>query len=342
MEPGWAEAIHLARTARVILVIGESDTGKTSFTTALASRLLAMGFTVSVVDADLGQSEIGPPTTIGLGRVVTPIERLGQAEVVGLYFIGATSPQGHLLPTAAGTKRMVEKALRLGMDKVVVDTSGLIQGEVGRTLKQHKIDLIDPDLIICLQRGDECEHILRPYDLRTRPEILRLTSSMPVRKRSQEERRAYRERALQSYFRSAGSLSLDLSRILLREPALFVGQPLNSKQLEELSVVVGDIILWAERHGSELTLITPDPLKEAKLRHLVERFEELAITCYSLDDFQQALAGIEDRERDTLGLGIIHSVDFAKRIMVMETPVPEVAIASVRIGRHKLRPAGIP
>lgn len=325
-----------------MLVIGESDAGKTSFTTALANRLLAMGFTVSVVDADLGQSDIGPPTTVGLGRLVKPIERLDQAEVVGLYFIGATSPQGHLLPTAAGTKRMVEKALRLGMDKVVVATSGLIQGEVGRALKQHKIDLIDPDLVICLQRGDECEHILRPYDLGTRPEILRLTSSAAVRKRSQEERRAYRERAFQSYFRSAKSLSLDLSRILLRQPAFFIGQPLTPKQLEEISAVVDDMVLWAERRESELTLITPDPLQAPQLHQLETRFDKLAISNYSLDDFQHTLAGLENRERETLGLGIVHSVDFAKQIMVVETPVPEAAIASVRIGHHKLRLAGIP
>lgn len=341
MDSGWAEAIRRGTTARVVLVIGESDTGKTSFTTALANKLLAEGYQVAVVDADLGQSEIGPPTTIGLGRIVTPVERLGQAEVVGLYFVGAISPQASLLPTVTGTKTMVEKAFRLGMDRVLVDTSGLIQGELGRALKHHKIELLDPDLIICLQRGTECEYILRPYDLGTRPEIVRLTAAGDARRRSQEARRAHRDAAFQSYFQSAKSLSLDLSRVILQEPALFVGRPLNSKQLEELSVVAQDIVLWAERHGSELTLITPDPLKEAELRQLAERFEGMAITSYSLHDFQQALAGLENRERETVGLGVVRSLDFAKQIMVIETPVAEDTIASVRIGRHKPPPAAI-
>lgn len=338
MDAGWAEAIQRGTAARVVLVIGESDTGKTSFTTALANGLLAQGYRVAVVDADLGQSEIGPPTTVGLGRVVTPVERLGQMELVGLYFVGAISPQGHLLPTITGTRLMVEKALRLGMDKVLVDTSGLIQGELGRALKHHKIDLLDPDLIICLRRGTECESLLRPYDPGTRPQIVRLPAAMAVRRRSPEARRAHRDAAFQSYFQSAKSLSLDLSRVVLRQPALFVGQPMNLKQLEELSIVVEDIVLWAERHGNELTLITPDPLTEAKLRQLEERFEGLAITSYSLDDFQLAVAGLEDRERETLGLGVVRSLDFAKQIMVIETPVAEDTIASVRIGRHKLPP----
>ena len=339
MDSGWAQAIRRGTTARVVLVIGESDTGKTSFTAVLANGLLAQGYRVAVVDADLGQSEIGPPTTIGLGRVVTPIERLGQAELVGLYFVGAISPPGYLLPTVTGTRLMVEKAFRMGMDKVLVDTSGLIQGELGRALKRHKIDVLDPDLIICLQRGTECEHILRSYDLGTRPGIVRLNAAVDARRRSQEARRAHRDAAFQSYFQSAKSLSLDLSRVILQEPALFVGQPLNSKQLEELSVVVEDVVLWAERHGSELTLITPDPLTEAKLHQLEERFEELAISGYSFHDFQQVLAGLENRERETAGLGVVRSLDFAKQIMVIETPVAEAAIASICIGRHKLPPA---
>ncbi|MBI1892532.1 MAG: hypothetical protein HYS14_00230, partial [Candidatus Rokubacteria bacterium] len=103
--------------------------------------------------------------------------------------------------------------------------------------------------------------------------------------------------------------------------------------------VVEDIVLWAERHGSELTLITPDPLTEAKLRQLVERLGELAISSYSLNDFQQALAGLENRERETVGLGVVRSLDFAKQIMVIETPVSEGDIASVQVGRHKLPPA---
>ena len=82
---------------------------------------------VGVVDADLGQSDIGPPTTVGLGRLCPPVERLADAEVLGLYFVGSTSPQGHLLPTVLGTRMMTEKALRLGLDRVIVDTSGLVK-----------------------------------------------------------------------------------------------------------------------------------------------------------------------------------------------------------------------
>jgi polynucleotide 5'-hydroxyl-kinase GRC3/NOL9 len=336
-DSSWEVAVARAAEVRVTLIIGETDTGKTSFTTFLAATLLARGRTVGVVDADLGQSDIGPPTTVGLGRLRAPVERLGDAEVVGLYFVGSTSPQGHLLPTVLGTRLMAQKALSLGFDHVLVDTSGLIQGDMGRLLKQHKIDLVDPDLVLCLQRNGECEHILRPYASGGRPAILRLASYGATRRRSQEERRQHRERSLQGYLAGGRQISLDLGRVVLRQPALYVGQPLPPRQVEDLAALLDDMVLWAERRGSELVLVTPDPLKEPQVRQLQKRHEELGLANYSLDDFQSVLAGLDDANRETLGVGVVRAIDFAKQTMIVETPVREADIAAVRLGRHKVR-----
>jgi polynucleotide 5'-hydroxyl-kinase GRC3/NOL9 len=336
-DPSWAAAVARASDARVLLVIGETDTGKTSFTTFLAESLLARGLSVGVVDADLGQSDIGPPTTVGLGRLQAPVERLSAAEVVGLYFVGATSPQGHVLPTVLGTRLMTLKALRLGFDRVIVDTSGLVQGELGRLLKQHKIDFVEPDVVLCLQRNGECEHILRPYESGSRPAIVRLTSSVATRRRSQEERRQHREKSLQAYFADARPVALDLARVVLRQPALYVGSPLPARQVEELAALLDDMVLWAERRGSELLVVTPDPLDESRVRQIQKRHEDVGLANYSLDDFQGVLAGLDDADRETLGLGVVRSIDFVKQTLVVETPVRESAIAAVRLGRHKLR-----
>lgn len=334
----WEGALEAATAARIILIIGETDTGKTHFTTRLANALLDCGHPVAVVDADLGQSDIGPPTTVGLGLVNEPLTELGEAQVVGLYFVGSTSPQGHLLPTVIGTKKMVEKAERLGIHKIIVDTSGLIQGEIGRLLKQHKIDLVDPDLILALQRTGECDHILRPYLGGPRPVVLRLASEGGSRRRTQEERRQHRERTLMAYFQGSKTLHLDLSRVLLRQPSLFVGQPLSSKQMEDLSTILDDMVLWAERRASELTLVTPDPIREIQLRQIQKRFDDVSVVNFSLDDFQGGLVGLDNHDRECQGLGVVRGVDFVKQVLLIETPVPETEIAAVRIGRHKLHP----
>ena len=46
------------------LVLGASDTGKTTLVETLAGKLAEAG-PVAVVDADIGQSHIGPPATVG-------------------------------------------------------------------------------------------------------------------------------------------------------------------------------------------------------------------------------------------------------------------------------------
>jgi polynucleotide 5'-hydroxyl-kinase GRC3/NOL9 len=334
-DPAWAAALARAREARVVLVLGASDTGKTSLVAALATALVADG-PVGVVDADLGQSEIGPPTTIGLGLVRGPIERLAAAEIAGLYFVGATSPRGHLLPTVLGTRRLTERALALGVDRVIVDTSGFVQGEPGRQLKQAKIDLVAPDLVVCLQRDGECEPILRPYAEGRAPAILRLGVAPAVRRRAPEERRQHRERAMQAYFAGARRVTLDLGHVVLRAPALYAGAPLSLRETEAVAALLDDAVLWAERRGRELAVVTPDRLQARQQEAFAAQCPDATLVHHALDDFQDMLAGLDDAGRETIGLGVVRAVDFVKRVMAIETPVAERAIAGVRLGGVRL------
>ena len=315
-----------------MLLLGESDTGKTTLVTSLASALLEEGGSIAIVDADLGQSEIGPPTTVGLGRPRAPLERLGDAEIAGLYFVGATSPRDHVAETVLGTRRMTDRALGLGVDRVIVDTSGLVHGELGRALKQAKIELVAPDLILCLQRDGECEPILRPYAGNRQPTIVRLGPAPAARRRPTEERRQYRARAMAAYFAGARPATLDLGRVVLRAPALYAGPPLSLHETEALATLLGDAVVWAERRGRELAVVTPGRLQDSRLRDLAAMYPDVTLVHHSLDDFQDAVVGLDDGCHETLGLGVVRRVDFIKRAMVVETPVDEQAIAAVRLG----------
>ena len=215
-ERGWDGALDRAARSRLTLVVGAVDTGKTSLVTFLANGLLARGFRIGVVDADLGQSEIGPPTTVGLGRVTRALTRLGEADVAGLSFVGSTSPRGHVRSTVAATQRMAERAFRLGLERVVVDTCGLIEGPLGEILKRQKIERLRPDLVICLEREEECEPILAMCGGKRRPEILRLSVGEQARRRSAGERRRYRQAAVDQYFHGAAPRHFAVSELAFR------------------------------------------------------------------------------------------------------------------------------
>lgn len=215
MSEAWAAALGAAAAARVTLVLGANDTGKSTLVARLAGALAERGCTVGVVDADLGQSDVGPPTTVGLGRVRHPIARLADAELVGVEFLGVTSPATCLRETADATARQVRRALDAGDQHVLVDTSGLVEGRFGLALKRLKIERVAPNVLLVLQRAEECEPLLRALAGAPRPAIVRLPAA-PTARRSAAVRRLARQRSLESYLAGAVPVTLDLARVVAR------------------------------------------------------------------------------------------------------------------------------
>jgi polynucleotide 5'-hydroxyl-kinase GRC3/NOL9 len=335
IAPEWEPAVDAAMAAPLAMLVGESDAGKTTLVTALANALLARGHAVGIVDADLGQSEIGPPTTVGLGRVTAPIGRPSEAELVALHFVGATSPAAGLAASLVAARRMVDRARAEGFARILVDTSGLVAGELGRTLKQAKIDLLEPDLVVALQRGRECEPILGAYAGAARPLVLRLPALGTPRGRSQEDRRRYRARALRAYFAGAREATLDLGRVVLRTPPLFAGVPLSAGELAAAGETVGRRLVWGERRDRDVLLVSVDRLSESEARALTGWFDTGAVVHWALADLVGALAGLDSRDRQTLGLAVVRGMDPAGRQLRVLTPVPPEAIASATICRER-------
>ena len=193
--------------ARVVMVVGAADAGKTTFIAWLANLLSARGLPVGIVDADIGQSEIGPPTTVGLGAVRGPIERASDAELIGLEFVGVTSPGRRPWPTATATGKLVARA-RSMFDRVLIDTSGFVAGGFAAAVKQRKISLADPDVVVVIQAHDECEHLVRPLAGRERPAIVRLPPVIGGRPRTQAARRQRRVQSLARHFADAAPIAL--------------------------------------------------------------------------------------------------------------------------------------
>ncbi|MCL1599162.1 MAG: hypothetical protein M3094_08265, partial [Actinomycetia bacterium] len=82
----------------VVMVIGSTDTGKTTMAKMLVDDAVAVGRTVAYVDADIAASTVGPPACVGLRFVTsTPdVETLSQPDE--LRFVGAVEPHGVVLP----------------------------------------------------------------------------------------------------------------------------------------------------------------------------------------------------------------------------------------------------
>src|SRR4030066_1432067 len=116
----WFEVLDvLEKEKGIAILLGATDTGKSTLAKFLIFNLCRRGLKVALVDADIGQSFLGPPTTIGLALfksdpnwelVLSPPE---------IFFVGSTTPEGHFPTHLKGVKRMVDKATSYGPELVV-------------------------------------------------------------------------------------------------------------------------------------------------------------------------------------------------------------------------------
>lgn len=145
--------------ANVAMLMGSVDTGKTTLALQAARLAIGAGRTVAIVDADVGNSTVGPPACVGL-KVIRSAEDLDDVETPDrLHFVGTISPARLVLQQVVATAAMV--AVARGMaDLVILDTTAVVSGVAGETLKYHKAELCRPDKVVALQRGGEMEPVV--------------------------------------------------------------------------------------------------------------------------------------------------------------------------------------
>jgi len=188
----------------VVFLVGGMDTGKTTFGIDLAARAVAAGIPTAIVDADIGQSTVGPPTTVGLKLCsgMGNVARESIRDADGLGFVGALTPAGHMLPLVTGTAKLVARAMAADCKLVIIDTTGSVSGVAGQLQKFSKMDLAPPDIVIAFSRGGELEPILGHTRRFTTAEVIELEVPEAVDTRSVEERTTYRERQFAAYFQA--------------------------------------------------------------------------------------------------------------------------------------------
>src|SRR5438552_8043495 len=196
----WKEAAQvLQRQQGVCVIIGEVDSGKSSLCTFLANKCLEDTGKVGVVDADVGQADIGPPTTISSSVVQAPIIGLHKVAAEISFFIGDTSPSFVPDKVVALATRLKNRMTR-SADTVLVNTDGWLTEFNALRHKQLLLEELQPDLVMALSRSDD---IIGPLLVRVTFASLKLPSSSFARVRSKEERKNAREagyrRFLQAY-----------------------------------------------------------------------------------------------------------------------------------------------
>jgi len=217
----WFELLDVLEEGKgIAILLGATDTGKSTLAKFLISHLCKRGLKVGLVDADIGQSFLGPPATIGLSVFKSHPDWEVILSPPEIFFVGSTTPEGHFPIHLKGVKRMVDRVSSYGPEVILVDTTGFVLGEAGKELKRRKIDLILPRLILALQKDDELEPILEQYKGNLSYKIYRLALSEQVRPKSMEERRIHRTNKFRDYFKYSSIQELAIEGVQIEGEVL--------------------------------------------------------------------------------------------------------------------------
>ncbi len=240
-----------AQLQGLILVVGGTDVGKSTLARYLHQRLEQAGMDPAYLDGDPGQSSLGPPTTMTV--------RLGDGRV-RRWFVGDTTPRGHMLPMLVGAFRLSQAAGQ-GQDRpLIYDTCGLIDPtQGGVTLKMAKIDLLRPRLVIALQRSRELEPLLAPLRNSHRVRLLELPVAPEARPKDRLARQAYRRGQFARYFAEARELSLSWNRLAVFPRPFFLRHQLVALEDPQGFTRGLGIVLAVQREERQLRLWTPVP-----------------------------------------------------------------------------------
>jgi polynucleotide 5'-kinase involved in rRNA processing len=185
----WSEAAQvMERQGGTTVIVGDVDSGKSSLCTFLANMCTRSGVRVGVVDADVGQADIGPPTTVSSARVSRPVSSLRELEPETAFFAGDTSPASVPSKLIRSLVRLKEDVAR-SSDMVIVNTDGWLADSAAFRFKEELVHETKPDLVLGLSRAGEIDPLLNIVSSAS----LRLPSSTFARTRSKEERKEARE-----------------------------------------------------------------------------------------------------------------------------------------------------
>jgi polynucleotide 5'-hydroxyl-kinase GRC3/NOL9 len=341
--PEWEETIQaLVEMGGTILLIGGTDTGKTTFCTLMINTALEAGRRVAIVDGDIGQSEIGPPGCVGLGVPRSPVRTLSDISAETLDFVGSVSPRGHLLEHVVAVQKATEAARAMNMDIILVDTTGMLQGMAARRLKQTKITLLAPDHVVALERNRECDAILIPWKYTDHLRIHRLPVPSVIRVKPPALRTQRRAGRFALYFQKAQLRVYNFDDVVMIGTWLNVTTPLAPHFQRFLEETLRVRVYHAELYERHLGILTKAlPVGEQGMGVVQQQFRAQAITITPAFRLRHLLVGLSDGNGKVLGVGLIESLDFRRRQIGILTPIrAPAAVRHIQFGILRVKPDG--
>jgi polynucleotide 5'-hydroxyl-kinase GRC3/NOL9 len=339
IPPSWVksfeELVKIQSTPVTAIVLGTVDSGKTSFCTYLINRLLREKKKVAILDGDLGQSDIGPPSTVAYTFVTKSITDLFNLEAKNAFFVGVTSPNTAVNKVIEGLTSLKKEILTSDPDFIIINTDGWVKEEEAVNYKVQLVKELNPDITFCIQQKDELAPIINTFEKYT---TIAVDSPSAIKQRSVEKRRSLRELGYMKYLRNAKVQSLLLSWLKIEEndPFGLSGTYENTRQASKIYELLGMKPLHLAELKDKIYIVIgrrrwigEDNIKKA------EEVSKKKIVVIRKGEEEGLVMASYNAERKFLGIGILQEVDYSRKTLKIFTPVAK-EIAIVALGKVKL------
>jgi len=355
----WSDFVKKIATKKPgklwIMVLGGVDTGKNTFITYSCNTLLKEGLRVAVMDADMGQGEIGPPTSMSIAFVESTVSELLDLSPKQIFFVGSTSPASVVGRVLHGAEKLMsfvnENALELTM---FINMPGWVTGPGATVFILEMISRLKISCLVALQRESEVEDVLNgvPPNL----EVARLPASSYAKMRSREERKFLRETSYRKYFADSKQIGARYDKIDFSPLFSSRGKEASEKVASDVEHLVKSRVLYCEEADFSINAIVAkygdisaelvdeddyqqqyNQAQSQTSTQLPTKKEIRVIPEVGLSGLMVALFGKDD---SLLSLGILRKIDFGRKRATITATVKLNEVARIEVGKVKVSPQG--
>jgi len=319
-----------------VLILGGVDSGKSSFSIYLINSALKADLRAALIDCDLGQTDLGPPGTIGLCFIQNPVTDLFKIFPDDSIFIGVTSPNGVINDVLNAAAKLKEEALARDVDLLVINTDGWIDGDDAISYKARLVDTVNPECIVAIQSSEELDPLLSKINERR---IITIDQPNHIKRRDRDTRRLLREFSYKKHLRGSRIRVFPFSWVRIEGYLNLNNREGNQLRERMHEILKTEILGCGETHKSVIVFLRKDADLDEKTVKRAEAETGKRIILLREGDERGLLTSLESISGKMLGIGTIHRIDYENMAIKICTPVNE-AVSKIKVGRIKLDSEG--
>lgn len=313
----WRElSERVVGEGKTVIVVGETDSGKTTFSTFLINTALSRGARVAFIDADVGQNDVGLPGTLSLSFPARHVSWPSELEPAYMCFVGSNTPYGKVDVILIGLLELLEKCG--DADTIIVNTDGWLSDSRALSYKAYMIKAVKPDVVVVMRGLGGAQPLIRMLE-NSRVKVVEAPS--PTSFKERDLRRLRRRMSYLRLLREGDVKKLSLDDVRFFGTRVFNGVALN----EEVTRKIGELVngaVYAEVVGEELYVATGE---NGVFSRIIEKRDEISslvrkrVTAVNTADLKGLLVGLLDENLDCVGVALLEELNPEKRVIKLRT-----------------------